>query len=1044
MGISQAPVCRSRIQSITTVTLMLALALALCMRLAGAAGAPSPAPPSGPAQASAEFGFAEPDFESVGDTESIPSGVITSMVQDAHGWLWVGTPNGLVRYDGYRFRTYLHDDADAVSLAGDYVNALWAAPDGRLWVGTNSDGVSIFDPANGRFTHLRDDGASPAKPAAAPAPASGKIWAIVGDANGGVWVGANEGLDYWPRGASRPRRFRHDSSNLGSLADNRVRSLLVDRRGTLWVGTTDGLQRRLAGGTTFERVASDPGDASSLAGDDVRALFEAADGKLWIGTRERGAAWIEPGSPLLHRLALDPAPAGRLSQRFVHAIAQPRPDRIWLGTFDGHGIDIVDARDGRVLERRRHDSSNASSLALDSVNVLLVDRSGLMWVGTWGSGLQRHNPANRAFRMLRHSPADPGGLSHPDVRSVLELADGRILVGSAGNGIDILDRRRGLIGGYRPRPDPPGALGEGAITALAQTADGALWAGTAQAGAFRLAPGARAWEHYASAEGLPHAYVRKLLVGRDGTLWAGTDYGVARWRPELRRFEALAQADGGAMDAVVYALAEGPGGRLWLGTNVGLWVVEPGAASVQRMPSGPTEPRGLRSNRVNGLLFDRSGRLWVATAKGLELMIDWNGGHPSFEHVSAPEGKSDKYLGANLLEDRLGRIWTQWYVYDPASKRLLELTRADGMNIGTSWDRAYAQTHDGLFLYGGTQGVAVVDPEQLQRWAYQPEVRASELAIDGHPAPLGLLAPHLTLGPEQRNFSLSFSAQDYSDPKKSRYAHFLEGYDKEWIVTDAEHRDVNYGNLWHGQYLLRVRATNRVGQWSAHELAIPIVVLPVFWKTGWFMFLVALALAGSIYFAYRWRVARLRVDAERLQELVRTRTAELQEKNRELEQLAVTDRLTGLYNRFKLDSALEIECARSERYGQPFSLLLLDLDKFKQVNDVHGHQAGDQVLVATAGVLTLHTRSVDLVGRWGGEEFLIIASGTPLARGCELAEKLRACIAAHPFPVVGSMSASFGVASFRVGDTPTSLVARADRALYRAKALGRNLVEQEF
>jgi len=760
-----------------------ALALFASFSLAGNCSPTKTSPLTDTAQAASEFSFADLDFEPVSDAESLPSGVITALVQDRNGWMWIGTPAGLVRYDGYRFRRFAHDDTDPTSLAGDYVNVLWAGTDGKIWIGTNSDGLSIFDPSTERFNNIRNSGVGPDAVGDhfSLAPADVKIWALTGDRQGGVWVGSNEGLVYWPPGKSTPQRFRHDPAKPGSLADNRVRSLLVDRHGVLWVGSTVGLQRRALGGAGFEQVASNPADLNSLAGQDIRALFEAADGKLWIGTREQGAAWIGLDRAVLHRLALVPNRDETVPHRFIRSITQPLPGQIWFGTFDDHGIDVVDARDGRILQQARHDPSNAGSLSLDSIGALLVDRSGLMWVGTWGSGLQRHNPTNRAIRLLHHNPARPGGLSHADIRSVLEMADGRLLLGTGGNGIDILDRRRGLIGGYRPRPSRVGALGDGTISALVQTADGAIWAGTPQAGAFRLAPGASSWQGFATAQGLPHANIRKLLVSRDGNLWAGTDSGLARWLPQQQRFEAVSLNRGGKMRAVVYALSEDAEGRIWIGTNAGLWLKKQDGSAMEMVSCRPKSPDCLASDYINGLLIDGSDRLWIATAKGLDRFKGWEGNHATFEHISASAGKPGKYPGANLLQDRLGRIWTQWMVFDPISNHLVELSRADGMNVGTSWDRAYASTKDGLFLFGGTQGLAVVDPQQFKLWRFQPVVQASELMIDGHAEAWGRLFPRLTIGPDQRSFTIDLASLDYSAPLKNRYSYRLDGYDTDWI-----------------------------------------------------------------------------------------------------------------------------------------------------------------------------------------------------------------------------------------------------------------------
>jgi len=183
-----------------------------------------------------------------------------------------------------------------------------------------------------------------------------------------------------------------------------------------------------------------------------------------------------------------------------------------------------------------------------------------------------------------------------------------------------------------------------------------------------------------------------------------------------------------------------------------------------------------------------------------------------------------------------------------------------------------------------------------------------------------------------------------------------------------------------------------------------------------------------------------RVNAE-LEAQVAERTRELVEKNAELERMAVTDRLTGLFNRHRLDQILADECARDHRYGAPFAVALADIDHFKAVNDEFGHQAGDKVLVELAGLLAQHTRHADVAGRWGGEEFLLIFRHTTLDGACTSADKLRALIADHPFTTVGHRTASFGVAASRPGESPEQLLARADAALYRAKENGRNRVE---
>lgn len=842
------------------------------------AAAPPTPPPLVPALSapaptlSTEFSFADPFFESVGDAESIPEGGVVALVQDAKGWLWIATPQGLIRWDGYRFRKYVREPGTPGSLPNNQVTALWAGIDGKLWVGLHNEGVAVFDPVTERFTHFGPGHGI----------AGGKIRALVGDSSGGIWIAADEGLDYLLPNRSAAIHFRHEASNPASLAENQVYQLMLDHQGTLWIGSANGLQRLTKGSKSFEKVASNPQDPGSLAGREVRALCKAADGKLWIGTHADGAAWIDPESGQLHWLEVDSIHPRRLSHPWINRITQPRPDQIWLGSYGG-GINIVTAKDGQVIQRLQHDPSNPNSLRGDSISALYIDQSGLLWVGTWGAGLQRHNPHNHAFRLLHHSPNRPNSLSRSSSHLVLGLADSRILVANRTNGIDILDRQAGLVGGYRPHPDAGNDRiqllphpKDASIQTLLQSRDGTLWMGTQKSGVFRLIKDT--WQGFTLKDGLPAPTVIMLLETRAGTLWVGTSAGLARWLPEQQRFEAIRQSDGEAIRPGVAVLAEDHDGRLWFSNNAGLWYKPPDGGDLQNLRHDPNRADSLISNDIQGMLIDRKGQLWVSTNKGLDRLVAWSGQHARFEHSSALAGYGERDIGSNLLEDKQGRIWSEKVIFDPAKAQLMVLSKADGFDIGAAWQGAYHQSADGLFLFGGSHGMAIIDPEQFQAWHFHPPVQMSEVKIDGKVIPAAINA--ITLQAGQRTFSIEFSALDFSAPEQNRYAYRLLGYDKDWISTDFTQRSASYGNLAPGQYTLQMRGSNRMGQWSTQPLSIPVKILPAFWQTTLFRALMLLALIGTIYAVYRLRVAHLHTKTRLLQ----VRAAEVLAAHNELAQ----------------------------------------------------------------------------------------------------------------------------------------------------------------
>jgi len=370
--------------------------------------------------------------------------------------------------------------------------------------------------------------------------------------------------------------------------------------------------------------------------------------------------------------------------------------------------------------------------------------------------------------------------------------------------------------------------------------------------------------------------VRRLLVDRAGTLWIGGSNGGWRLRPGAPRAEPLRLEDGTPLPVDINALVEDPNGRIWIGADPGLYTVAPGSDRLQPLRIKPDQGSGLSAASIVGLLVDRRGVLWMDTADGLYRLRDVQGGEAEFEAISARLGIAGHAFGANLLEDHLGRIWTLRYMYDPAAGSLYPLTRGDGVDLGTVWFRAYHKTHDGLLLFGGSRGLAVIDPARFRPWSYEPPLVATELRINGQPQPTGPMAAGLRLTPDQRSFSIEVAALDFTAPERNRYAYRLNGFDRDWIEGDAGQRVASYSNLWPGEYRLEVRATNRNGTWSRHELSIPITVEPAYWQTGWFAAIVLLTLTGSGFAGHRLRVARLRRRATELETEVARRTRQLE------------------------------------------------------------------------------------------------------------------------------------------------------------------------
>ncbi len=989
---------------------------------------------------SAQDPLSEPRLESVG-VGAIPRGVVATMAQDKAGFLWIATGDGLVRYDGYSFRPQELDSPDPATRNLGWIRALLPARDGRLWIGTESLGLAAYDPATDRVTVYRNNAT---KSDTAPT-----IRALAEDHEGAIWIGSvGGGLDRQDPASASITHYGHTGLP-GSLPDDRVLSLLVDRQGTLWVGTWRGLSRRQRGSDSFEPVFS--GGAASLGDSIIETLFEASDGRIWAGTQGGALAIMDPGTAQ-GTLLKQPADPTRTFGGAVSSFAESPGGDVWVGRATG--IEMYDARDGRLLRRLRHDQRKPAGLAANEVTTLLRDRAGWIWVGGLGLGLQRHNPKNLSIR-VRGADIQPGSaFEEPSSRNLLALDNGDVWVAAPGTGIAVMDSGLRVVGSI-PAPSP------GAATPMAQTRDGSVWLATESA-LYQYSHDRRQLRR------LPHTAgpIHRLMTSSDGSLWMGTPDGLYRLRPGASTLARVNQSGGHTLSGDVFTLIEGHDGTLWVGTSKGLYRMAPGDSELQAVQE--QAGAGLGGPIVIGLLIDHNQTLWLDTAvAGLHRMHPWDGKPARFDRISMAHGIVGRPYGANLLEDSRGRIWTQQYVYDPATDRLDELTAADGKDFGTGWFYSYAKLKDGRLLFGGSKGMLVIKPELYEASVYSPPLVVSELRLNGERQRIGQKLSGMRVEPEQRSFGIEFAALDYGDPGRIRYAYQLQGFDPDWINTGADYRTASYSNLRPGAYVLRVRATNRSGFWSENELAIPVRVLPAWWQQWWFRVLALGLLGAMLYVLMQLRTRQLRLRHHALELSVQQRTAELgtlaralQQKTVALEQSSLTDPLTGLRNRRFLTQHIDSDVATSVRRHEDhlqgtvlaadadLLFFMVDIDLFKEVNDQCGHAAGDAVLMQMRERLQQVFRDTDYMVRWGGEEFLIVARGSLRSHAVLLAERMRRAVADAPFVLddgtLMARTCSLGFACFPLSMAApraldwTETVNVADAALYAAKLSGRN------
>jgi len=976
--------------------------------------------------------------------DGLPFSGITALTVTSDGYLWIGTQEGLARFDGARFVVF--DKSSVAAFEDHFITSLAPGEAGELWIGTRR---GLLRYRQGGFERFGADHGLPYE----------YVRTLLRDRVGRLWIGTyGGGLALWRdgvdhgSGAADGGGVERVWGEADGLLHPIVRALCEDPSGVLWIGTSGGLHRLdpEAPGSPLTAFTT----ADGLPSDFIRALAMDEDGSLWVGTEGGGLARRRRDG----RFTAAETPVVRT----VGALLVDRDGQLWVGS------------DGEGLWRRQEDrveawtaTGAAGDLPHDAVWSLLEDPEGSVWIGTRGGLVHLWDGDVTSITSEQ-------GLTSDDVRTVYQEPDGMLWIG--GQGLD-----RWLDGEILP-PPPSLSLslaagpGRDEVRTVLRTSEGSLWLGTPRNLKRLDESGVRV---YSAAEGLAAGSVNALAEDPSGALWVGTAGGLSRFEGDDEARETLFSSwtsAQGLPDDSVRALLPDPSGGLWVGTEAGL----------AHWRAGEIETLGrLGKVFVLSLYLDADGVLWVGTSG--DGLLRWQGSAAvgSLAGVSSRHGDSTasdstgvtRYrmrdglfndLIFQILEDDRGGLWMS------CSKGLFRVDRdelerfargetervtslwldeSDGMasaesNGGTQ--PAGWRARDGRLWFATARGVAVVDPADPLAPRAPPPLVIEEVRVDGE-----VREPRspVRVGPGGSSVEIHYTAPSFVAPSKLRFRYRLEGFHEADRWEDAGARRAAYfTGLPPGDYRFEVTAAHGQGAWQPSGALLELELVPFFYQTPTFLALVAaLLLLGGVV-AFRLRIRALRVRQQELERLVDRRTHELAEANQTLARLAVEDDLTGVPNHRKLQSALQDEWRRGVRSREALALLMIDIDHFKRYNDTYGHQQGDRCLRQVAQALAgcVH-RPGDLVARYGGEEFAAVLPRTDRDAAHRLAEDMRRAVETLNLEHAGvpDDAGAAGRVTLSVGVTsavpsrelpPDLFLTTADEALYEAKTEGRNRV----
>ena len=790
-------------------------------------------------------------FKHINVKDGLSQGSVFAIAQDRAGFLWLGTRDGLNRYDGARFKHYRHDAANPRSLASNDVRAIYCDPSGNaIWIGT-PDGVSRYDPDADTFSNYLHSGDN-------TSPSATSVRCIFRDSKKRLWLGTDKGI------------VRYDSERdtflLGAAAGlGGVNTLFEDRRGILWAGTDVGLGRVVytkKGEVAIAPVLHPGARSFPMADYQIKACIEDAAGNLWIGTEQGGLYYWDRGAQRLRSFRYDAGSSGSLSNDRVRSLTFGPDSSLWVGTFLGlnryHG-------QRRSFQRFLSDDAAENGLSNSSIRTIFFDRSGGMWVGTYHGGISYSAPGLSRFQNYTHLPKR-NSISSNIVSSFAEDDRGNLWIGTEGGGLNYWDRERQAFSTY-PVQGGDAKPGIAGYNVKALLKDGQrLWVGFFQVGLYAFDLQSKTFRHYEVSESetqteLNHSNVYSLLKA-GGRLWIAT-YGGGLNVLDLSRqkfyYYHHAPSDPHSLSSdLTRVLYQDRRGQVWLGTEKGLNRVFTDSATglPQRFQ------RYLPGVQVYSILEDVKGRFWVGTfSHGLFMLDPRTGRSTRFTEADGLPG----HTIFGILADSSGKLWLSTNNglsnMDPERRTFTNYHYSNGLkNIEFNFN-GYYKTQAGEMLFGGMNGFTVFQPSDFSPNPVAPSVVLSELKMFEQEVRANdktrLLstalnnAERITFRYNEAVFAIGFAALDYLNPGSNQYAYKLEGLDKDWNyrVGQAEAR---YTIQRPGLYRFRLRAGNSDGVWNPRERVLEIKVLPPPWRSTpayiGYIFLALFAIVGIFNF----------------------------------------------------------------------------------------------------------------------------------------------------------------------------------------------------
>ena len=780
---------------------------------------------------------------------------VHAIFQDQEDLMWIATRFGLNRFDGYDFEIFRSESKKVNTLSSSNILSLFEDHQNNIWIGTNG-GLNRFNKKNNNFKNYKHN------PTDNNSLINDVINSITQDQNDSIWIATDKGLN------------RFDGTTFTSFLPRiKILDLLVDNRGTLWIATQS--QGLLKLDLSSNQISS------ILNKDIVKTINTLAnkDNELWIGT-DTGLLLLDTTTDqLINNKKLNALFSNKNITTFLLL-----DDDVWVGTKT-LGVIRHNLLTSNTQKIQANDT-NPNSIGHNQITRIIADNSRNIWIGNYVYGLEKYELNKEQFNHVKQDTNKQSSLSSNTVMGALNIPGNKLLLSTYDAGLNLLDKKSGNYVHFKHHPNIPESISSNSIAKLIYDENNGVWIGTVNSGLELFDINNQTFTHFNhqtdNPQTISHPAVLDIHQQDANTLWIGT------WGGGLNLFDIKAKSfkhfkhnpndNNSLSDDNVWAIHQDEKGILWIGTqNGGLNKFDPESNQFKHFKVNTVDTNSISNNFIASIHQDKNGILWIGTFSGLNKF------DPSTEKFTVYKEKDGlpNDVIYTILEDNQGFLWLSTNnglsKFDPVNEVFKNYDESDGIQSKEFASFSAYKSKSGELFFGGTNGFNHFYPEDIKDDTTIPNVVLTDFRVHNKHVPLTQdktdkddfttdsvinELDELVLTYNEKLVSFEFAALHFSEPLNNQYAYMLEGFDDEWIYTDAKNRRATYTNLPAGHYTLRVKASNGDGYWNEQGKSLNVIVQPPLWQTWWAYTLYALAFIAVIGFIlYRQNYQRLKEHA---------------------------------------------------------------------------------------------------------------------------------------------------------------------------------------